>query len=453
MGKLVVILLLPFSVFALSVENTLQSDSLLKQEVLADSTTSEPKSVPFQDSDIEKLLSDPDNLVSNDFAIPDYFKDATTFWFDIYTQHPSSHSVLHDKDNLALIYDVLDFSSVHSSELNQFTKSALQVKYVEKIVSRYKTAFNQLSYGKPAGEIGAKIIEALERAKIKLPSKKRRKNFFNELSTALRAQTGQKDNIQAGINSFAVYEKTIKTYFDAFDVPWELKAIPFLESSFNVRARSKVGASGVWQFMRWIGGHFMPLSRRQDGRLQPLMATASALHLLKQNLKILGRWDLAIAAYNSGTKHLLKGKRQLVANKTEYSLANILENYEHEHLGFASKNFFAEFLALTRALAYKEKIYTKPRANDQIIYAYVSLCSIKPNWFFKLMKKFDDNIIEENRHFERKYFNHSFPRGSILFTSSDLTPSRYVKIEPSMMTKRFPKNWEVFTKGYKCSTK
>jgi len=61
------------------------------------------------------------------------------------------------------------------------------------------------------------------------------------------------------------------------------------------------------------------------------------------------------------------------------------------------------------------------------------------------MKKFDDNIIEENRHFERKYFNHSFPRGTILFTSSDLTPSRYVKIEPSMMTKRFPKNWEVFT--------
>ncbi len=453
MAKLALLLLfLPVTIFALSVENTLQNDPLLKQEVLTGAVI-EPKSVPFNDESIEKLLFDPDNLVSKDFEIPSYFLDATIFWFDIYTQHPSSHSVIHDKDNLALIYDVLDFSSVHSSELNQFTKSALQSKYVDKIVTRYKTAFNDLAKGKPAGEIGSKIIEALERAKIKLPNKKGQKRFYKDLSDALRAQTGQKNNIQAGINSFAVYEKTIKTYFEAFDVPWELRAIPFLESSFNVRARSKVGASGVWQFMRWIGGHFMPLNRRQDGRLQPLMASAAALHLLKQNLKILGRWDLAIAAYNSGTKHLLKAKRQLVAKKRSYSLANIFEFYEHDHIGFASKNFFAEFLALTRALAYKDKIYDIPKSNTQIIHAYVSLCAIKPNWFFKLMKKYDDNIVEENRHFERRYLNHSFPRGTALFTSSELTKSRYRLITPEMMTSRFPKNWVKHANGYKCSTK
>tara|TARA_R110002049_G_scaffold290976_1_gene474643 strand:+ start:773 stop:2131 length:1359 start_codon:yes stop_codon:yes gene_type:complete len=452
MAKLIFLFLIPFSVFALSVENTLQNDPLLKEEVLSGQNI-EPKSVPFKNEAIEKLLSDPENLVSKDFEIPNYFLDATTFWFDIYTQHPSSHSVLHDKVNLGLVYDVLDFSSVHSSELNQFTKSALQVKYVDKIVTRYKKAFNDLGRGKAAGEIGTKIIEALENTKIKLPNKKNRKKFYKELSDALRAQTGQKDNIQAGINSFAVYEKTIRTYFEAFDVPWELKAIPFLESSFNVRARSKVGASGVWQFMRWIGGHFMPLSRRQDGRLQPLMASTAALHLLKQNLKILGRWDLAIAAYNSGTKHLLKAKRQLVAKKRSYSLADIFEFYEHDHIGFASKNFFAEFLALTRALAYKDKIYDIPKANTEIIHAYVSLCSIKPNWFFKLMKKYDANIVEENRHFERRYFNHSFPRGTALFTSSELTTSRYRLITPEMMTSRYPKNWVKHAKGYKCSTR
>src|SRR5690606_14938545 len=118
---------------------------------------------------------------------------------------------------------------------------------------------------------------------------------------------------------------------------------------------SKVGASGVWQFMRYIGSHFMDINRRHDGRSQPLMATASALHLLRQNIKIMGRWDLAITAYNSGTKHLLKGRRLMESKKREGSLANILEYYEHEHIGFASKNFYAEFLALTRALAYRDQ--------------------------------------------------------------------------------------------------
>tara|TARA_R110000868_G_scaffold100129_11_gene275500 strand:+ start:7785 stop:9146 length:1362 start_codon:yes stop_codon:yes gene_type:complete len=453
MGKLVLLLLFSLNAFALSVENTLQNDPLELSGAISSDSKSDPKSIPFSDMKIQALLDDPSNLVSKDFPIPEYFLDATRFWFDIYTQHPSSHSVLHDKENLAIIYDVLDFSTVDSSNLNHFTKAALQVKYVDKIVSQYKAAFLQLSKGSTKGAIEQKILAALSQAKIKLPSKSARKKFYKDLSSNLRAQTGQKDNIQAGIDSFAYYEHTIKQYFEAYDVPWELRAIPFLESSFNVRARSKVGASGVWQFMRYIGSHFMTIDRRQDGRLQPLMATAAALHLLKQNLKIMGRWDLAIAAYNSGTKHLLKGKRLMQKKNKVASLANILEYYEHDHIGFASKNFFAEFLALTRALAYKDKIFQQPKQNKQTIHAYVSLCSIKPKWFFSSMKKYDSNIINENRHFERRYHNHSYPRGTVLFTDSDLTERRYYKVDPKLMTKRYPKNWVELAKSHRCSTK
>ncbi len=453
MGKLVLLFIFSFNAFALSVENTLQNDPIELSDALTTGESKDPTSIPFTDKKIQALLDDPSNLVSKDFPIPSYFLDATRFWFDIYTQHPSSHSVIHDKENLSIIYDVLDFSTVDSSKLNQFTKAALQVKYVDKIVGQYKLAFLQLSKGQDKGAIETKILAALKAAGIKLPSKSARAKFYKNLSSNLRAQTGQKDNIQSGIDSFSFYEETIKQYFTSFDVPWELRAIPFLESSFNVRARSKVGASGVWQFMRYIGSHFMTIDRRQDGRVQPLMATAAALHLLRQNLKIMGRWDLAIAAYNSGTKHLLKGKRLMISKKKEFSLANILEHYEHDHIGFASKNFFAEFLALTRALAYKDKIYTIPKPSKKIIHAYVSLCSIKPKWFFSSMKKYDENIDQENRHFERRYLSHSFPRGSVLFTESELTTRRYFKVDPKVMTTRYPKNWVELAKSHKCSTK
>ena len=431
----------------------MQNDPLLIQEVLASGGSNNPKSIPFEEVDTVKLLADPKDLISDEFDIPPYFLNSTRFWFDIYTQHASNHSVLHDKENLAIIYDVLDFSSVDASELNQFTKAALQVKYVERIVKEYKSAFVRLGKGQDSGEYEKKILEALKNSKIDLPSKKNRKKFFSDLSENLRAQTGQKDNIQAGINAFARYENTIKLYFDAFDVPWELKAIPFLESSFNVRARSKVGASGVWQFMRWIAAHFMDVDRRQDGRSNPLISTASALHLLKQNLKIMGRWDLAIAAYNSGTKHLLKGRRLMESKKREGSLANILEHYEHEHIGFASKNFYAEFLALTRALAYKDLFYQIPKPSNDTVHAYVSLCNIQPKWFFSAMDKIDSEIEDHNRHFERRYLKHNFPRGTLLFSSSDLTERRYIRVDPKKMPTRYPKNWDVFIKGYSCSTK
>lgn len=453
MGKLILLLLLPLSSYSLSIENTLQNDPLLIKEVIASGSNQTPRSVPFEEPSVAKFFADPDNLIGEGFAIPDFFKSATRFWFDIYTQHPSNHSVLHDKDNLAIIYDVLDFSMVDASDLNQFTKSALQVKYVEKIVAKYKLAFVNLANAKSSGAIEKKIIAALETAKISLPNSKGRKKFFTNLSNNLRAQTGQKDNIQAGINAFARYEKTIREYFTAFDVPWELHAIPFLESSFNVRARSKVGASGVWQFMRWIGAHFMVVDRRQDGRDNPLISTSSALHLLKQNLKILGRLDLAIAAYNSGTKHLLKGKRLVESKKGVASLDNIFLHYEHDHIGFASKNFYAEFLALTRALAYREKIYDVPKPDEQIIKAYVSLCRIQPKWFFDSMIKYDSKIKDENRHFKRAYLKHDFPRGTILYSQADLTSRRYFEIKPEKMTSRYAKNWVLLAKGHSCSTK
>ncbi len=414
----------------------------------------EPKSVPFEQPDLGKLLDDPEDRVDVTFDIPDYFRDATRFWFDIYTQHPSTHSVLHDKVNMALIYDVLDFSSVFSSELNQFTKVALQSKYVEGIVAQYKAALTKLMADQDAGELGQKINSMLAAAKIEIPSKKDdKKKFYGQLKENFRAQTGQKDRIQSGINSYAPYRVSVESYFKEFSVPLELHVIPFLESSFNVRAKSKVGASGVWQFMRWIGSHFMTIDRRQDGRSQPLMATASALHLLRQNLKILGRWDLAISAYNSGTKHLLKGKRLLEAKKLEPTLANVLANYEHDHLGFASRNFYASFLALTRAIAYQEKFYDIPEAASRPVHAYVSLCKIQPAWFFSNMKKFDPDIDEENRHFNRRYLKHTFPRGTLLFTTSELTSRRYFKVEPKLMPSRYPKNWSLLAKNHKCSTK
>ena len=171
----------------------------------------------------------------------------------------------------------------------------------------------------------------------------------------VRAQTGQRNNIFQGILNAAPFDGFFADLLKAFNLPHELVAIAFVESSFNPNAVSKVGASGVWQIMPFIEQKILSRGKNIDSRRSVLLSTLGAFHLLAQNYKILKRWDLAVTAYNSGTKHLLRAQKQF--RKKNIDLPYILKNYHSAHLGFASKNFFSEFLALVYVLEYKDLLY------------------------------------------------------------------------------------------------
>ena len=77
-----------------------------------------------------------------------------------------------------------------------------------------------------------------------------------------------------------------------YNLPVELTRLPFVESSFNIRARSKVGASGIWQFMRSTGKLFLKINDGVDERNDPIRATEAAAKLLKMNFGSLKSWPL-----------------------------------------------------------------------------------------------------------------------------------------------------------------
>jgi membrane-bound lytic murein transglycosylase D len=77
-----------------------------------------------------------------------------------------------------------------------------------------------------------------------------------------------------------------------------LAYLPLVESSFNVRARSIVGAVGMWQFMPETGKKFMRIDEKVDERRDPFASTRAAARLLKENYRLLSNWPLAITAYN-----------------------------------------------------------------------------------------------------------------------------------------------------------
>jgi len=460
--KIVLLFLLSFNSIALTPENIFQDDNILLQKILLGQKANSFTLGDDLPTDKYRFFSkDPENKIGKTFEIPKYFNDPVNFWFKIYTVYDSSKVVLHDKSNLKIIFDVLDYSDLRSSELNYHTKMVLQSKLTTDKVKKLKAVFKKLSKNQNRSVEAKSILKSLKKAGIKVPrNKKKRRAFFNNMAGNLRAQTGQRDKILSGLFNIEPYQYEIDEYFNLMKLPKELLAIPFLESSFNTKARSKVGATGVWQFMRRIGRAFMPVSKKIDGRLNPLLSTISALHLLKQNKQVLKHWDLAIPAYNSGTRHLLKAKRRLQKRMSRVRLQDVLQSYKHPHLGFASKNFYAEFLALVHTLAYKEAIYpelsakkiAKSKFNSEKINVYLTKCSIVPKTFFRLMKKYSPEVKLLNQHFKKKYSKKKFPRGTIVFSDYPLNKKKYYKVNQREIRRIFPKKWSKLIKKRKCGT-
>ena len=411
---------------------------------------------------INTILQDENNLVDNQFDIPKYFEPSVRFWFSIYTQYTSDQVVIHDMENLDIVYNVVDFEELQSDlSIHRFAKEKLKSHLTKEYIKRLKK--NLISIGKKKLSKLSKeediVYQSILKSKINIPKKRSaRKKFFKKLASAIRAQSGQRNRIFEGVIRSYPYLPFLEKQLVNFNLPNELIAISFLESSFNVKAKSKVAASGIWQFMPFIGNIFMPkLNDHVDYRQSPIISSLAAFHLLKQNFKILKRWDLAVPAYNSGTKHLIRAQRKFSKKmkKSKISLEYILENYDHAHIGFASQNFYSEFLALTRVLAYKDKIYPLTGAkiktqftNPDKISVYVNLCKLKPKSFFKKMIKSSPFIKELNYQFNSH--NHLFPKGNLVSSDLPLSEAKFLRLTDKQLKSLYPKNYYKYARKKKC---
>ena len=113
---------------------------------------------------------------------------------------------------------------------------------------------------------------------------------------------------------FPMFEQEL----DKHNLPLELKYLAIVESALNPRAQSRVGATGLWQFMYPTGKMFgLDVSSYVDERSDPIMSTEAACKYLKSLNNSFNDWDLALAAYNSGPGNVSKAIRRS-GGKTNY---------------------------------------------------------------------------------------------------------------------------------------
>ena len=121
------------------------------------------------------------------------------------------------------------------------------------------------------------------------------------------------------------YFPMFERYLDQYDIPLEMKYLAIVESALKPRARSRVGASGMWQFMYGTGRQFdLKVSSYVDERYNPEKATIAACKYLSQLYKIFGDWDLALAAYNSGPGNVSKAIKRSGGYKNYWNIRPFL---------------------------------------------------------------------------------------------------------------------------------
>ncbi len=261
------------------------------------------------------------------------------FWIRVYTQVDTNGGFIHDADNLAVVYDTLHFDPDASPRERE--------RVVERDEERVSAALRRIAAanGGPLSEEDQKI-----RA---LWGEEGTPARLRDAADDVRFQLGQADRFRAGLIRSGAWETHIAETLANLGLPAELAVLPHVESSFNPAAYSKVGAAGLWQFMRSTGRRYMRIDSAVDDRLDPFRSTEAAAQLLAYNYRLLGTWPLALTAYNHGAE----GVRRAVQTLGTTDIVKIVRNYKGRTFGFASRNFYVSFLAALEVDRNPEKYF------------------------------------------------------------------------------------------------
>ncbi|WP_136482699.1 LysM peptidoglycan-binding domain-containing protein [Cognatitamlana onchidii] len=174
--------------------------------------------------------------------------------------------------------------------------------------------------------------------------------------------------LQKLITLSAFYFPMFEEELDKHNIPLEIKYLAIVESALKPRAKSRVGATGLWQFMYGTGKMYgLNVNSYVDERCDPIMATEAAAKYLSKLYEIFGDWDLALAAYNSGPGNVTKAIRRSGGYQNYW---NIRHNLPRETAGYLPA-FLANMYIFEYAKEHGFVVNSKPE------FAYIETDTVK----------------------------------------------------------------------------
>jgi len=291
------------------------------------------------------------------FVHPADLEPDVRFWIRVYTEVSTDQGLLHDDWNLSLVYEVLRFDPASSPVQRE--------RRVAEAKARYAVLLRRFASGASAD------LTPHERRILNAFGDKATSHDYLDAIDRIRFQLGQSDRFRAGLVRSGAWEPHIAEVLANLGLPAEIAALPHVESSFDPYAYSKVGAAGLWQFMRSTGRRFLRIDASVDERLDPYRETEAAAQLLSYNYRLLGSWPLAITAYNHGAEGVRRARDLLGTD----DIVRIVRDYHSPSFGFASRNFYVSFLAALSIAQNPEKYFGKVARDSEFGFHELKLSS------------------------------------------------------------------------------
>ncbi len=238
-------------------------------------------------------------------------------------------------------------SEMYSEKITRDLDSLVNSWYVKMALKEFPEDFVNDSIGKEYPD--SLYIERLKKVNsvIKLPYNSIIRNHIHVYTIK------QRDKFSAVLGLMNYYFPLIEDIFDAYGLPVELKYMAVIESALNANAVSRVGATGMWQFMYSTGRFYgLTINSLVDERRDPVKSTHAAAKYMKDLYKIYNDWILVIAAYNCGPGNVNKAIRRS-GNKKDYWDIYI-------RLPRETRGYIPQYVAATYAVNYFEEHHIKP---------------------------------------------------------------------------------------------
>jgi membrane-bound lytic murein transglycosylase D len=306
----------------------------------------------------------PARAADNPMPRPAELERDVQFWIRIYTEFDTNAGVLHDQYNLGVVYKALHFAPDTPAHERQHEVDSAR----EALSAALRRIADSGDAPLSPEDQQIKDLWGAEATPARLRA----------ATEDIRFQLGQSDRFRAGLTRSGAWETHIAETLANLGLPPELAALPHVESSFNPSAYSKVGAAGLWQFMRSTGRRYMRIDGAVDDRLDPFRSTEAAAQLLAYNYRLLGTWPLALTAYNHGTSGMLRAKESMGTD----DIVHIVRGYTGHTFGFASRNFYVSFLAALEIDRHPDKYFgslhkdAEARFREVPLPAYVSVSAL-----------------------------------------------------------------------------
>lgn len=266
------------------------------------------------------------------FPNPPELQPQVGFWRNVYSRWGRHQVALHDNRYLDVVYAVLALPGVVGE--NQTTEQKEFVKWhTQNLQDLLRQMESKVAFNAPLTPAEQKLANHIRASSGGAAA-------LVGASERLRSQRGMRERFKRGLEISGRYDAAFRGVFREAGLPEDLAYLPHVESSFQNHAASSAGAVGMWQFMPGTARHFGMINAAVDERRDPVAAAQGAARYLGNAYNQLANWPMALTSYNHGV-----GGMKRARNAHGSNFVAIVRDYSGPGFGFASRNFYAEFLA------------------------------------------------------------------------------------------------------------